>query len=162
VAAIWLYPTSTSAPAQAADMFASYKSARLPIDTNVTDPVALERRFASASLGFTARVFDLGMMGFRIVAASATAIGRRPAALWVYRGAGQAELLCIMFAGDLAALPRTQDIRTNNGFTFHVFHERGLTQVFWQEGSVLCVLVSDQPEADVVQLAFAKAMRPNP
>ena len=36
--------------------------------------------------------------------------------------------------------------------------EGGLTAVFWQEGAVVCVLVSDIETEEVVQLAFAKAM----
>ena len=39
------------------------------------------------------------------------------------------------------------------------FYEReGLTTVFWQEGPVVCVLVSDTDAETVIQLAFDKAM----
>ena len=34
----------------------------------------------------------------------------------------------------------------------------GLTTVFWQEGAVVCVLVSDTDAETVIQLAFDKAM----
>lgn len=43
--------------------------------------------------------------------------------------------------------------------TFFVYRRGGSTQVFWQEGPTACVLVSDLPTEDVVQLAFAKAMK---
>ncbi len=35
----------------------------------------------------------------------------------------------------------------------------GLTVVFWQEGAVTCVLTSDISPEEVVQLAFAKAVK---
>ena len=59
----------------------------------------------------------------------------------------------------MSELPPTDDVRQHNGITFYVHRSAGSTIVFWQEGEVVCVLVSDVPAEDVVQLAFAKAMR---
>jgi hypothetical protein len=50
-------------------------------------------------------------------------------------------------------------MRENNGIRFHVYRKDGLTLVFWQEGTVMCVLASDAPGEEVIQLAFAKAVR---
>jgi hypothetical protein len=40
-----------------------------------------------------------------------------------------------------------------------VYERDGVTSVFWQEGTVVCVLASDLPREEVVQLAYAKAMK---
>lgn len=50
-------------------------------------------------------------------------------------------------------------VREHNGIAFQVYREGDLTLVFWQEGDVVCVLTSAAPAEDVVQLAFAKAIR---
>jgi len=50
-------------------------------------------------------------------------------------------------------------VRDNSGFRFHIFQEDNLTLVFWQEGAIVCVLVSRLPREEVIKLAFAKAMR---
>jgi hypothetical protein len=54
--------------------------------------------------------------------------------------------------------PRAPTVCENKGIGFHICQKDGLSAVFWQEGAIVCVLISDvEPEA-VVQLAFAKAM----
>ena len=64
-----------------------------------------------------------------------------------------------MYEGDLNQLRGPTAVRRNGDFTFLVFREEGQTQVFWQEGDVVCVLTSDIGTEEVVQLAFAKAMK---
>jgi hypothetical protein len=64
-----------------------------------------------------------------------------------------------MYEGTVRELPPTKDVRQHNGFTFHVYRSGNVTVVFWQEDGVVCVLASNAPVEDVVQLAFAKAMR---
>ena len=83
----------------------------------------------------------------------------RPSALFAYRGVGDHTLMCQMFEGSLDELPQGGEAREHNGIEFRIFKQHGLTLVFWMEGSVVCVLVSDVPGEDVVQLAYAKAVK---
>jgi anti-sigma factor RsiW len=100
------------------------------------------------------------MMGYTLAGGRAHTIGGRPSALYVYDKAPSSRLVCQMYEGVLDELPATDDVRQNGAFTFRVFHQGPVTLVFWQEGSIVCVLVSDLPAAEVVQLAMAKAMLP--
>ena len=134
------------------------RAGRLTLEALSTEAETLQRYFATR-IGFPTRVFDLGMMGFELVGARVAAIGDRTAALWVYRGSG-VWLLCQMYRGELGELPPPSETRESNGFVFRIYHERSGTQVFWQEGDVVCVLASDAPAETVIQLAFAKAMKP--
>ena len=69
-------------------------------------------------------------------------------------------MLCEMFAGKMTDLPATTEVREHNGIRFQLYHTDNLTAVFWPEGAVICVLISDAPPEQVTQLAFAKAMLP--
>lgn len=64
-----------------------------------------------------------------------------------------------MYEGQLADLPRSADVREHNGITFQVYRAGALTLVFWQEGTVICVLASDADAEAVIQLAYAKAVK---
>lgn len=63
-----------------------------------------------------------------------------------------------MFEGGTAGLPKGLR-HDREGISFFVYGRDGSTQIFWQEGDVTCVLVSDAPPEEVLSLAFAKAMR---
>jgi hypothetical protein len=39
-----------------------------------------------------------------------------------------------------------------------VYHEGDLTSIFWQEGTVVCVLVATGEREAAIRLAFAKAV----
>ena len=139
--------------------FAAYGRAALSLDTASGDGPALERYFARRGLAFRTRVFDLGMMGYGLVGARVHQLDGRPSALFAYRGVDDRTLVCQMFEGSLDQLPQGGEAREHNGIEFRIFKEHGLTAVFWMEGSVVCVLVSDAPGEDVVQLAYAKAVK---
>jgi len=139
--------------------FAAYRKAALSLDTTSGDGPALERYFARRGLAFRTRVFDLGMMGYGLVGARVHRLDDRPTALFAYRGVDDRTLMCQMFEGSLDELPQGGEPREHNGIEFRIFKEDGLTLVFWMEGSVVCVLVSDVPGEDVVQLAYAKAVK---
>jgi anti-sigma factor RsiW len=155
---VWLFRPEAGFPREAADAHSQYRAGQLTLDERSAEAETLQRYFATR-IGFPTRVFDLGMMGFELVGARVATIGDRTAALWVYRGSG-VWLLCQMYRGELDELPPPSETRENNGFVFRIYHERGGTQVFWQEGDVVCVLASDAPAETVIQLAFAKAMKP--
>ena len=82
----------------------------------------------------------------------------RSRALFVYRGPANEKLVCQMFVGQVDELPKGATLRENKGIKFYTYQSNGVTAVFWQEGTVVCVLVSDIAPEEVVQLAFAKAM----
>lgn len=147
-----------SLPARVAATVADYNAQRLVVTTTEGDAVRLGAYFAER-LDFPVRVFDLGMMGFAIDGGRVHTVGSHRSALWAYRGAA-GWLLCQMYTGRTAELPVPSETRNANGFAFLVYHEGGGTQVFWQEGDVVCVLASYLPSEDVVQLAIAKAMKP--
>jgi len=139
--------------------FAAFGRATLSLDTASDDGPALERYFARRGLRFRTRVFDLGMMGYGLVGARVHRLAGRSSALFVYRSHDDRTLVCQMFEGTLDELPRGGETRVHDGIEFRVFSEDGVTLVFWTEGSVVCVLVSDGPREDVVQLAYAKAVK---
>lgn len=103
-------------------------------------------------------MFDLAMMGYTIGGGGGVDLDGRSAAAWVYRGPN-GTLLCEMFVGGVEDLPPPQETRVTNDFTFYIYHRDGGTQVFWEEGDVLCVLASTLPANEVIDLAIAKAMK---
>jgi len=98
------------------------------------------------------------MMSYQLVGGRVQQPGARPRALFVYRGPANQKLVCQMYAGKVGELPKGATLRENKGIWFHIYQKAGLTAVFWQEGAVVCVLVSDIESEQVIQLAFAKAM----
>ncbi len=124
------------------------------------DAAALERYFNEAADGPRIRVIDLGMMGWSLQGGVQRPSGNGPVALSAYRSSSGADLICQMYRGRLADLPRGDAVRHENGFEFRVYTRDGVTLVFWREGDLICVLAAELPAADVVALAIAKAMTP--
>ncbi|HEV8264863.1 MAG TPA: zf-HC2 domain-containing protein [Gemmatimonadales bacterium] len=151
-------PSGDLADAVARD-FAEYSGGRLTLDLQSSDPAAVESLFANAGLVFRTRVFDLGMMQYHLAGGRVHQVRGRPSALFAYRGPGGRDLVCQMYEGRLADLPRTDDVRERNGITFRVYRVKGVTLVFWQEGAAICVLASDAEAEAVIQLAYAKAVK---
>jgi anti-sigma factor RsiW len=146
-------------PATAARDFDAVVDGTTPLTFVTADPAALERQFATAGAA-SVRVFDLAMMGFTLEGGRVQSFGDVPSALYVYRNAAGERVVCQMYEGTTGSLPATDDIRSHRDFRFHVYREGDMTIVFWQEGAIVCVLASRLPQEAVVQLAFAKAMRP--
>jgi len=151
-------PRANFADAVARD-FTEYSGGRLALDVRSSDGAAVESLFASGGIGFPARVFDLGMMQYRLAGGRIHRLRDRPSALFAYRGPAGRDLVCQMYEGRLGDLPRPDEVRQHNGITFQVYRARGLTLVFWQEGAVVCVLASDAESEAVIQLAYAKAAK---
>lgn len=125
------------------------------------EAAALEAAFASRQDSIPPiRVIDLAMMGWTLEGGQVVRLADRSAALYGYRRPDGRRVICQMYAGVLEDLPSTSDIRQHRGFTFQVYERQGVTLVFWQEGRIVCVLASRLPPAEVVQLAFDKAMSP--
>jgi anti-sigma factor RsiW len=143
----------------AAHDFEEYSSGRLDLDLRSSDPAAVETMFAAGGIDFRTRVFDLGMMEYRLIGGRIHRLRGRPSALFAYRGPGGRDLVCQMYQGWLDDLPPPEERREHNGISFRVYRAGALTLVFWQEGEVVCVLVSDASPEAVIQLAFAKAVK---
>jgi hypothetical protein len=139
--------------------FAAVQNGRLPLERPDGSPADLETYFAAHGIDFETRVFDLGMMGFRLAGGRIEDLDGRPSALFAYRGADGVLMVCRMYVGDLDQLPVPPRILENDGITFHVYKRDGRTLVFWEEGDVVCVLASDAPAKAVIELSIAKAMK---
>lgn len=145
-------------PGEAAGHLQAIESRRLALAVRTTDPVELERFFSSA--GVPVRVIDLAMMRIGLQGGLAHTLGGHRAALYSYQTAEGRLLVCQMFEGRLEELPPPSETRDANGFRFQVYTRGSVTLVFWQEGDLVCVLASDLPAVEVIELAIAKAMAP--
>jgi anti-sigma factor RsiW len=162
ILALILIPKQPNLPEVIARDFRDYRSQRLTLELKTGDVKQMEAFFATHGVPFTTRVFDLGMMNYRLVGGRVQDLQGQPTALFVYRGPDNQALLCRMYAGTVSELPAGSNERENREIKFHIYQIKGVTMVFWQEGRVVCVLSSDMPAENVVQLAFAKAMLAGP
>lgn len=157
---VWRFRREDSAiPARVARDLERVTTGALALDMRTDQAAVLEAHFSRSGLAGI-RVLDLAMMGYVLEGGSRHDLGGRPSALYVYRDRSRRPLVCQMYAGALADLPTTDDVRDNGPFRFHVYLEGGATTVFWQEGPIVCALASTLPRDEVVALAFAKAMLP--
>jgi anti-sigma factor RsiW len=147
-------------PDAAASDFARIADGSVALEMSTPDAAVLERFFEARGIPFRTRVLDLGMMGYRLIGGRVQSLRGRPSALFVYRGPDGRLLVCQMYRGTLEELPTEARHFEHGGIVFRAYRRGGSTQVFWQEGEVTCVLVSDAPIEQVVPLAFAKAMKP--
>jgi anti-sigma factor RsiW len=145
-------------PSEVANDFRSYQRGDLPVQLETVDFRAMEQYFAARGVPFPTRVFDLGMMNYRLVGGRVHQLVNRKSALFVYQSDPNKLLVCQMYPGNVSELPPSAETRQDRGFTFHIYHQNGLTAVFWQERDITCVLVSDISPEQVLQLAMAKAM----
>jgi anti-sigma factor RsiW len=157
--AFLLFRTPAEVSAAAAD-FERVAGGRLILDVRGPSAPEVETFFASRGLGFATRVFDLGMMGWTIGGGTVGTLDGGPSALWTYRDEKGRIIVCQMYAGLASDVRRGAQVMARGGITFFVHRRQGLTLVFWQEGDVACVLVSDIPRDEVLALAAAKAMLP--
>ena len=159
VALLLFLPSRGHVVNDVASDYAQYSAGRLELGLRSSDGAAVESLFVRGGIAFRTRVFDLGMMQYRLVGGRVHHLRGRPSALSVYRGPGGIDLVCQMFPGRLAELPRTADVREHDGIAFQVYRVEGVTLVFWQEGAIICVLASAADSEAVIQLAYAKAVK---
>jgi hypothetical protein len=149
-----------SLPSAVAQDYRNYKAEKLPLLLKTSEVREMERFFSEGDIAFNTRVFDLGMMNYRLVGGRVHQLLNRQSALFVYRGDGGRILICQMYPGLVTELPPMGAIlRENKDIRFYIYRVNGLTAVFWQEGAITCVLTSDLATEDVIQLAFAKAVK---
>lgn len=143
----------------AASDFGAFRAATLALDLATENPIALQSFFDRDEAAVRARVFDFGMMGYRLAGGRVGRFAGRDAVLFAYRGAEGRDVLCIMYRGEEGELPPGAVVHELDGIRFMVYERPGVTLVFWQEGAVMCVLAANLPREEAVQLAAAKAMR---
>lgn len=148
-----------SVPSQVARDFRAYSAGSLSLDVRTADPPVLEARLGAAGLSFPARVFDFGMMNYRLAGGGVHRVAGAPSALFAYEGAGQLRALCQMYAGSVADLPTPAERRANDEIAFLVYRDGDVTLVFWQEGRIVCVLAANGNPDAAIELAFAKAVK---
>ena len=137
----------------------AFEAGTLPLDILTTVPAQLEAAFRARGVRFPTRVFDLQMMGYLLVGGTRTTLADATSALFVYRGPGDQYVLCQMFEGIIDPFIKNASVQERNGIRFFV-HRRGkVTEVFWAEGGVICVLASTAEPGSVIALAMAKAMQ---
>ena len=146
-------------PSEVARDYKNYKTDKLPLMLKTEDVKEMEKFFSEEGIPFKTRVFDLGMMNYRLLGGRAHKLITRKSAFFVYRGKGDDILVCQMYPGRVTELPAGAVLRENKGIQFYVYRVKDLTIAFWQEGAVICVLTSDMNPEQLVQLAFAKAVK---
>jgi len=156
---LWSAWTPARLPAAVAEGFAKFQAGEVTLEMRTAEALELERFFAAREVGFEAHVLDLGMMTYRVVGGRVERVQGRSSTLTYYQGSGGARVLCQMYVGTLDELPPATEVLEHNGIAFRVYRQDGLTAVFWREGKVICVLVSDLDPREVIRLAFAKAVR---
>jgi len=154
-----LLPRKPNTPAAVEADFDAYRTGRLALALETADTRTMEVFFAANGIRFRTRVFDLGMMKYRLAGGRVHRLAGRTSALFVYLGEKEKTLICEMYEGRVEELPPAAERREHGGFTFFIYRDIGKTAVFWQEGPVTCVLVSDIDSEEVIALAFAKAMK---
>lgn len=154
----WPRPEA-SLPTLVASDFRAWRDGSLPLDVRSTNVADVDTYFRRSTLGFTTRVFDLGMMQFTVQGGRTQTLAGRASALFVYRGPQGEPIVCQMYPGIPGELPAPLRTRSHDGIEFQVYEVEGVTVVFWQEGDVMCVLAGEGPAEAIIQLAFAKAMK---
>jgi anti-sigma factor RsiW len=162
ILAFILIPKQRNLPDIVAKDFRDSLSQKLTLELNTSDVKRMEAFYATHGVPFKVHVFDLGKMNYRLVGGRVQYLRGQRAALYVYNGPNNQVLICHMYIGRASDLPAGSVERRNRGVKFYVYQAKGVTMVFWQEGKVVCVLSSDIPAENVVQLAFAKAKPPDP
>ena len=162
ILALILIPKQRHLPEVVARDFRDCQTQKLTLELNTDDVKQMEAFFATHGVPFNVQVSDLSKVNYRLAGGRVQYLRGKRAALYVYRGAGNQLLVCHMYIGRASKLPAGSVERENHGIKFHVYQVKGVSMVFWQEGKVVCVLSSDIPTENVVQLAFAKAKPPKP
>jgi anti-sigma factor RsiW len=159
IAVVLLRKPGPDFPTEAFGDLDSVASATLPLDLRTANTGEMERWF-DARLDFPTRVFDFAMMRYHLIGGRIDSLAGRRSALFAYRHESGALVVCQMFEGKTDELPAGSERRVHNGIEFFIYDRNGTTAVFWQEGSIVCVLASAVPRDETVSLAFAKAMKP--
>jgi hypothetical protein len=157
ILAIILIPKQRTLPQVVARDFRSYQNQKLTLELNTPDVKKLEAFFVTHGLPFKPHVYDLSAKNYGLVGGRVQYLQSQRTEWVVYRGTNNQDLVCQMYVGNVSELPAGSVEREHRGRKFHIYQAKGVTTVFWQDRKVVCVLISDMPTENVIQLAFAKA-----
>jgi anti-sigma factor RsiW len=159
VAAIALLRPAASSdlPGEAARGVADYRAGNLALARRTESAVELETYLRRERPQVQSRVFDFGMMGWRLIGGGPSNLGGRKATLFVYEGPGGSILICQMMESGWEDLPPPDDSRSERGITFRLYRRGGVSLVFWREPGAVCVLAGEESAEAVLALAVAKA-----
>lgn len=146
-------------PAAVATDYRLYRQAELTLVHETSSTEDMESFFAERGIPFDTRVFDLAMMDYGVRGGRVHEVASRQSALFVYQAEDGRTLVCQMYEGHVDELGGERQVRVHNEIDFYIYRVGEITLVFWQEGRVICVLASDIAAEEVVQLAFAKAIK---
>jgi hypothetical protein len=141
--------------AVAAD-FRDYRSGTMALQRTTAVAAELDQFFQQAGVPFPTPVFEFDVMGYSLTGGTVREDGG-VRALFAYQSATGDRMICEMYEGVATDLPVASDVREYKGVTFHVYRMGELTLVFWQDGAVVCVLVSDGDPEQAIVFARAKA-----
>ena len=125
----------------------------------VTDMAAFKAQLVAAGAGkFGPMGYDLSMMRIYPVAGFIRQLDGRYAIVTVYQGTGPA-VTCITMLGSEDDAPRGSKLfhDSEKKLNFYSFASNGVNGVLHQEGDVICIMLSDMPPADLLELVRAKA-----
>lgn len=115
-------------------------------------PEAIARGLADAGLPFTPRVIALDP-DLELVGGAVHDVSGRPVGAWFYRNTHAETVLVEAFRGTLDELGEPDQTRADRDPPLHVFHKASQTLLFWQEESLVYVLVSTLPAERASALA---------
>jgi anti-sigma factor RsiW len=156
ILALILIPKQRTLPQVVARDFRSYQNQKLTLELDTPNVKKMET-FFTGRVPFTPHVYDLSARNYPLVGGRVQELQSRQTEWVVYRGPNNQDLVCQMYVGNVSELPTGSVERDHRGKKFYVYNVKGVTMVFWQDRKVVCVLISDMPTENVVQLAFAKA-----
>lgn len=144
---------------QAAQDWKGWKSGRVQLEIRSDSPHAISRFFSERDIGFPVGAASLHVPGYRLVGARVHVLGGHPSAFSVYRGRQNEILVCQMYEGRLTHLSSPSRVLEKGGVRLYVYLGADLTRVAWQDGPLVCVIVSNGAPGEVVGLALAQARR---
>jgi anti-sigma factor RsiW len=152
-------PRGTDPPSAAAHDWKRWTSGRLHLELRSGSPPAISRFFADRGIAFPVPAEMIEIPGYRLLGARVHSLGGRRSTFSVYRGRNDETVVCQMYEGSVGDLPAGGRVLENGGVRVLVFQASDLTEVFWQDGPIVCVLVSDAPPEEIVRIALDKARR---
>jgi hypothetical protein len=154
--ALFSIPRATDLPSAAAQDWKRWTSGRLHLELRSGSPQAISRFFADRGVDFPVPSETIGIPGYHLLGARVHSLAGRKSTFSVYRGRRNETVVCQMYEGSVGDLPAGGRILESGGVRVLVFQASDLTQVFWQDGPIVCVLVSDAPPEEIVRIALDK------
>jgi anti-sigma factor (TIGR02949 family) len=157
--ALFSIPRATDLPSAAAQDWKRWTFGRLHLELRSGSPRVISRFFADRGLSFPVPAEMIALPGYPLLGARVHSLGGRQSTFLVYRGRRNETVVCQMYEGSVGDLPVGGRVLESGGVRVLVFRASDLTEVFWQDGPMVCVLVSDAAPEEIVRIALDKARR---